>query len=293
VSAAAGVLGRTRTFLEMVRFSHTVFALPFALAGLLVGSGGWPEPRVLGWVLAAMVGARTAAMAFNRLADAALDARNPRTAGRAIPAGLLSRGAVAAATVLAAALFVVAAWRLNPLCLSLAAPTLVVLLGYSLTKRFTSLCHFALGLALGIAPLGAYLGATGAFDAGWRAAATLGGAVLLWVAGFDILYACQDVDADRAADLHSVPARLGIARALRVAAALHALAFVALAAYGVLADLGACFAAALVLSGGLLAWQHRLVRPDDLARVNTAFFHANAAVSLLVLGGTAADILRR
>jgi 4-hydroxybenzoate polyprenyltransferase len=285
--------GRVRAFLEMVKFSHTVFALPFALCGLLLGSGGLPGPRVLGWVVVAMVGARTAAMAFNRLADASLDARNPRTATRALPAGTLSRGLVAAAMVASAGLFVLAAARLGPLCLALSGPTLAVLLGYSLTKRFTALCHFALGLALGIAPLGGYLAATGAFDGRWPAAATLGGAVLLWVAGFDALYACQDVEADRAAGLHSIPARLGVARALRVAAALHGGAWLALAAYGALADLGAAYAVALAVVGGLLAWQHRLVRPDDLARVNLAFFHANAAISLLVLIGTAADLLRR
>jgi 4-hydroxybenzoate polyprenyltransferase len=277
----------------MVKFPHTLFALPFALAAMLLPRRGLPDGATIGWILAAMVGARTAAMSFNRLADHRLDARNPRTAGRELPSGRLSRGFVAGALALSAGLFLLAAARLNRLCLLLALPTLAVLLGYSLTKRFTALCHLALGTALGISPLGAHLAVTGAFDAGFAAAAVLGAAVALWVAGFDVIYACQDAEADRALGLRSIPASLGVPRALRVAAAFHAGAAGLLFSYGVLAGLGPWFFGAAGVATALLLLEHRVVRADDLARVNLAFFHLNAAVSLLVLAGTAADIFLR
>lgn len=282
--------GRLRTFLSMIRFSHTLFALPFALTGMLLPRRGLPEGRAVAWILVAMVGARTAAMTFNRLADHRLDATNPRTAGRALPAGRLSRGWTAGALVLSIGLFVLAAASLNRLCLLLAGPTLVVLLGYSLTKRFTALCHFALGLALGISPVGAYLGVAGAFDEGSLAAAVLGGAVVLWVAGFDVIYACQDVDHDRAEGLRSIPAALGIPRALGVARALHAATAGALFAFGVLAGLGAPFFVAMGVVVALLLVEHRLVRPGDLSRMETAFFRINAGVAIVVLAGTAASL---
>jgi len=282
--------GKVRSFLEMIRFSHTLFALPFALTGMLLPRRGLPEGRQVLWILAAMVGARTAAMTFNRLADHALDARNPRTAGRALPAGILTRSFVLVALILSIALFLGAAAALNSLCLLLAAPTLAVLLGYSMTKRFTALCHFALGLALGISPMGAYLGVTGAFDAGFAAAAVLAGAVTLWVAGFDVIYACQDVEADRALGLHSIPARMGIAPALRMAMALHAVTVGLLFAFGVLAGLGWPYFVAMGPVVALIFMEHRVVRPDDLARVNLAFFNINAAVAVLVLAGTAAAL---
>jgi 4-hydroxybenzoate polyprenyltransferase len=280
-------------FLRMIRFSHTVFALPFALTGMLLPRRGLPEGRTVGWILVAMVGARTAAMAFNRIADHRLDARNPRTAGRALPAGTLSRGFVAGGLALSVALFLFAAWSLNNLCFLLAFPTLVPLLGYSLTKRFTVLCHFALGLALGVSPLGAYLGVTGAFDAGFPAALVLGLAVLFWLPGFDVLYSCQDVESDRALGLHSIPASLGIPRALRLAMLFHCVTVGLLFAFGVLAGLGAPFFVAMGIVVGLLIVEHRLVRPGDLSRLDFAFFHVNAAVSILVLAGTAASLWLR
>ena len=293
-SAAAsnpGLIERARRFLEMIRFSHTVFALPFALAAMLLPRRGLPDGRTIAWILAAMVGARTAAMTFNRLADHHLDARNPRTAGRALPAGTLGRGFAFAALVLSSGLFLLAAWSLNRLCFLLAFPTLAVLLGYSLTKRFTSLCHFALGLALAISPLGGYLAVTGAFDGGFPAVLALALAVFFWLPGFDILYACQDVEADRALGLHSIPARIGIAPALRLAAALHAVTVGFLFAFGVLAGFGAPWFVAAGVVAALLVMEHRIVRPDDLARVNIAFFRINAAVAVLVLAGTCADLL--
>jgi 4-hydroxybenzoate polyprenyltransferase len=277
----------------MVKFPHTVFALPFALAAMLLPRRGLPDGATIAWILAAMVGARTAAMTFNRIVDRALDARNPRTAGRALPAGTLSTRFASIALVLSIALFVAAAAALGPICLALAGPTLVVILGYSLTKRFTFLCHLALGAALGISPMGAYLGVARAFDAGFAAAACLGAAVALWVAGFDAIYACQDVEHDRALGLRSLPARFGIPAALRAAAVLHAAAAGLFFAFGVLAGLGAPYFVAAGVAAALLVMEHRIVRPDDLARVNLAFFHLNAGVSMLVLAGTGLDIFLR
>jgi 4-hydroxybenzoate polyprenyltransferase len=291
VTPAASGPGRIAAFLGMIRFSHTVFALPFALAGMLLPRRALPEPAAILGILAAMVGARTAAMTFNRLADHRLDAANPRTAGRALPAGTLSRPFAAAALLASVALFVAAAASLNRLCLLLAGPTLVVLLGYSLTKRWTPLCHLALGAALGISPLGAYLGVSGAFDGGFPAALLLGLAVTTWVAGFDVVYACQDVDADRALGLHSVPARWGIGPALRVARVLHGVTAALLVAYGREAGLGPIWWGTLVPVGVLLVLEHRIVREGDLARMDLAFFRINAAVSILVLAGTAGAIL--
>jgi 4-hydroxybenzoate polyprenyltransferase len=281
---------KVRTFLEMVKFSHTVFALPFAAAGLLLPTGEIPGTQVLLWVLVAMVGARTAAMSFNRLADAGYDAANPRTADRALPAGSLSRRFVFVAMVLSVGAFAAATWKLNPLCFALAPPTVLVLLGYSLTKRFTFLSHFALGLALGISPCGAYLAVTGAFDPGFAAPLLLGIAVVLWVAGFDIVYSCQDVDFDRAEGLHSMPVSFGVPAALRVAAWLHVLTVAALLLFGWFGEFGSFFFLSVGIVAVLLVVEHRLVSPDDFGSVNIAFFNINAAISLLVLAGVVADL---
>jgi 4-hydroxybenzoate polyprenyltransferase len=269
----------------MVKFSHTIFALPFAVVGLLLPLRGLPPWVTTVWVLAAMVGARTAAMAFNRLVDARFDALNPRTASRAIPAGTLSRRVVAVGFAAAVALFLLACASLNPLCLALSPVTLVLLCGYSMAKRFTSLSHLVLGAALGLSPLGAYLAVTGSFDAGWTAPALLGLAVLFWVAGFDVIYACQDEAVDRSLGLHSLPARVGAARALRIAAGFHVLTVILLILFGLRAELGWAYGAAVALATVLLIYEHRLVSPGNLERVNTAFFHLNAIISLLVLGG--------
>ena len=293
--ASAGALPApvraVRTFMDMVKFSHTVFALPFAAVGLLLPLRGVPPTEILLWVLVAMVGARTAAMSFNRLADHRYDAFNPRTAGRALPAGMLSRRGVLLAVVLSSGLFGYACWKLNHLCFVLAVPTLVVIFGYSLLKRITSLSHFGLGIALGIAPLGGYLAVQGAFDPSFSQALLLGAAVLLWVAGFDIIYACQDLEVDRSLGLHSLPARLGIDWALRISRLLHVLTVVLLLLFGWHAEFGAFYFCTVVIVAVLLVVEHRLVSPDDLDRVNMAFFHVNAAISVLVLAGVAADLL--
>ena len=288
----AGAESHTRMFalirklLELVRFSHTVFALPFALLSAALAWRDkpfqWPD---LAGVLLCMVCARSAAMAFNRLADRHLDAQNPRTAGRHLPAGTLSVAAVVGFTAATATGFVAATLLFllrdppNPWPLYLSGPVLLFVLGYSLAKRFTSLAHFWLGAALMLAPVATWIAVKGVTDL--LPPALLGGAVLFWVGGFDILYACQDVAFDRAAGLHSVPARLGVVTSLRIAAACHAVMFALLVGLGFASPhLGAVYFAGLAGIGALLVYEHRLVRPDDLTRVNRAFFHVNGVISL-------------
>lgn len=227
-----------RRTLEMIRFSHSVFALPFALFALFLASGGWPEPRVLAWVLVAMLAARSAAMAVNRIADRRFDAENPRTATRHLVTGALSVGYALAFTVVLTAVFLLAAANLNPTALALAPVVLLVLFGYSFLKRFTSLAHLGVGLALGLSPLGAWVAGAGGLVGDLAVPLALGVGVLAWVAGFDVIYACQDEAHDRRLGLHSLPARLGAARALRWAAVLHAASVLAFVAVGVRAGLG-------------------------------------------------------
>jgi len=276
-----GALSAIRTWARSVKFSHSLFALPFALSGATLaaaesGIGAW---QIL-WIVVAMFGARNAAMGFNRLADQEYDARNPRTAGRELPSGLLSRRAVWVLTILLSALFVFACFRLNPLCGRLSPVALIIVLGYSYTKRFTWASHLVLGLALGLAPVGGWVGVAGSFSS---VAWLLGAGVLTWVAGFDVVYACQDVDFDRREGLHSIPARLGVGPALHVARALHAAALAALAAVGVAADLHPVYWAGWATVAALLVWEHRLVRTDDLSRLGVAFFNMNAVISAVYL----------
>jgi len=277
-TAGGGLWYGLRETAEMIKLQHTVFALPFAVISLVTATGaGWPAPRVWLWVLVAMVAARTAAMTFNRIVDADIDAANPRTAGRALPAGRLSRRFAWVVTVASALVFVAAAGQLNRLCLLLSPAALAVLLGYSFTKRFTPLAHLWLGLALGISPVGAWLAASGRFA---LPPLVLSGAVMLWVAGFDVIYSLQDEGFDREHGLESIPARLGARRALAVARLLHLGALAGFAAFAVLAGGGPWRLLAVALAGALLAWQHRLVRPGDLSRVDAAFFTANGVLSL-------------
>lgn len=283
------MLALTRKLLELVRFSHTVFALPFALASAALA---WKDEPfrwldLVGIVLC-MVFARSAAMAFNRLADRRHDADNPRTAARHLPAGTLSVTTVVGFTLLTAAGFVASTLLFlyrdppNPWPLYLSAPVLLFVLGYSLAKRFTSLVHFWLGAALMLAPVAAWIAVRGPVDL--LPPVLLGAAVLFWVSGFDILYACQDADFDRAAGLHSVPARLGVRGGLRAAAACHAVMVGLLVALGFASPhLGAVYFAGLVPVGLLLVYEHRIVRPDDLSRVNRAFFQVNGVISLGLL----------
>ena len=277
-----------RKLLELIRFSHTVFALPFALLSAALAWKAEPFRWLdLVGILLGMVFARSAAMAFNRLVDRRLDAANPRTAGRHLPAGTLSVATVAAFTAACCLLFVLSTALFllrqppNPWPLYLSGPVLLFVLGYSLAKRFTSLVHVWLGAALALAPVAAWVAVTGTVAA---EPLLVGGAVLLWVTGFDLLYACQDADYDRAAGLHSLPARLGVRRSLRLAAGLHAGMVLVLAALGWASPhLGAVYFAGLAAVAGLLVVEHRLVRPDDLTRVNAAFFQVNGVISVGLL----------
>jgi 4-hydroxybenzoate polyprenyltransferase len=270
-----------RTTLEMIKIEHTLFALPFALLGAVLAAQGLPTARQALWITLAMVGARSAAMAFNRIADRAYDAANPRTATRAIPAGQLSLPFAWAFTAAAAALFFLAAAMLNRLTLLLAPVALASVLLYSYTKRFTSLSHVVLGWCLSIAPTGAWVAVRGALDSPVPLLLSL--VVLLWTAGFDVLYACQDYDFDRRAGLRSIPARVGVGRALWVSRLLHAGAFAALVGLYFLTGLGALALAGVLATGALLVYQHSLVRADDLSRLNAAFFTTNAFVSVILL----------
>ena len=271
------MIGRAVSFGRMIKFSHSIFALPFALTSLLLAAGPGLGIGTVLWILVAMVGARSAAMGFNRLADQGIDALNPRTAGRELPQGLLSRAEVWAFVVLSAGAFVLAAGMLNPLCLALSPVALAIVFGYSYTKRFTPLSHLVLGLALAIAPVGAWLAVRGAFAG---EPIVLGSAVLCWVAGFDTIYACQDADFDRRAGLRSVPAWLGIARALVVAKVLHVLAVALLASLYWMTPLHPIYLLGVTGVAALLAYEHSLVRPDDLSRVDLAFFTLNGWISV-------------
>ncbi len=279
--------------LEMIKFEHSIFALPFALTGaaLAFRQQGFPAQGVLSkalWIVVAMVAARSAAMAFNRIVDTAIDGRNPRTKARHLPAGLLSRGFAWGFVVLTAAAFFFAAAQLNRLCLRLAPVALAIVFFYSFTKRFTSFSHLVLGLSLGIAPAAAWIAVTGALDPRilW-----LTGAVMFWTAGFDVIYSCQDYDFDCAESLFSVPRALGIAGALRVAQAMHALMILCLGALAYSLHVGPLALAGIAAVLALLIYEHSLVKPNDLSRVNAAFFTMNGWVSMLFFFFWAADIL--
>jgi len=279
--------------LEMIKFEHSIFALPFAGVGALlaVRDAGYAVPHLvakLAWIAVAMVSARSAAMSFNRLLDADVDARNPRTQARHLPSGVLTKSFAWAFLGAATLLFLVAARMLSPLCLALAPAALVVLWGYSFTKRFTTFSHLVLGLALGIAPAAAWIALRGSLD--WRIL-PLTAAVMLWTAGFDIIYACQDYEFDVAEGLFSYPRRFGIAGALAIARGFHILMLVCLLALVYTFGLGPISLAGVAAVAALLAYEHSLVKPHDLSRVNAAFFTVNGYVSVLFFGFWAADIL--
>ena len=286
--AAVGPLAKIRLTLEMIKFEHSVFALPFALTGALLAVRGLPSWRQIFWIVVAMVGARSAAMTFNRIADLKLDALNPRTKSRPLPTGQLSLGFAVGFTVLACGVLVLAARQLNPLAFKLSPVAIALLFGYSYTKRFTWLSHVILGICLGLSPIAAWIALRGSISV---SVLLLGAAVSLWTAGFDIIYACQDVEFDHALGLHSLPRRYGIPAALYVSAALHALTFVLLVAVAGMENLGWIALAGLVAVGVLLAYEHTIVKPHDLARVNAAFFTVNGYISLLFFFTWAADIL--
>ena len=279
-----------RTTLEMIKWEHSVFALPFALCGAMLAAGGWPTAHQLLWIVVAMVAARSAAMAFNRLADHALDSANPRTRTRALPAGTLSRRFVSLFVLTAAAGLIFAAAQLNPLTFVLSPVALAVILLYSHTKRYTRWSHLVLGFGLGMSPAASWIAVRGSLD---PRILVLTAAVTLWVAGFDILYACQDLDFDRQAGLYSIPSAFGIASALWISRFLHGLMLLLLAALVALFSLGSLAMAGVAVVGLLLVYEHSLVSPRDLSRLNAAFFTLNGVISLIFFAFVAGDLLLR
>ncbi len=288
----SGFLRKIAELLEAIKFQHSVFALPFALTATLLALRGtdMSGPDLvwkLVWIIVAMVAARSAAMAFNRLIDAPMDALNPRTAGRALPAGRLSKRFAAVFVSISAAVLVLAAWQLNPLCFMLSPLALGLALGYSYTKRFTALSHVVLGTVLGVAPAAAWIAVRGTLD---PAILLLALAVTLWTAGFDIIYSCQDVAFDRSAGLHSIPARLGVARALLVSRLLHVGMVICLLGMWLNMGLGLVALLGVVTMAGLLVYEQSLVSADDLSRVDAAFFTVNGWASVLFAAFWAVDL---
>jgi 4-hydroxybenzoate polyprenyltransferase len=274
----------------MIKWEHSIFALPFALCGAMLAASGFPTAHQLLWIVIAMLSARSAAMAFNRLADAAIDAANPRTRTRALPAGHLSSAFVATFVIVSCAIFILAAAQLNRLTLWLSPVALAILLLYSYTKRFTRWSHLALGFALGIAPAAAWIAVRGSLD---PRILLLTAAVTFWVAGFDILYACQDFQFDRDAGLHSIPRHFGIPRALWIARAFHAIMLILLFSLLPVFALGKLALAGILAVMFLLVYEHSLVKPGDLSKLNAAFFTMNGIISVVFAAFVAADLLLR
>jgi 4-hydroxybenzoate polyprenyltransferase len=284
------VLHNLRVTLEMIKWEHSVFALPFALCGAMLAAGGLPSVHQLAWIIAAMVAARSAAMAFNRWADAAIDAANPRTNTRALPAGHLSPAFVATFVVVSSLIFILAASQLNRLSLELSPVALAVLLLYSYTKRLTRWSHLVLGFALGIAPSAAWIAVRGSLD---PRILLLTAAVTFWVGGFDVLYACQDYDFDRQAGLHSVPRYFGVAASLSIARGFHLIMVALLVALVITFGMGKLAIAGVIAVVLLLLYEHSLVKADDLSKLNAAFFTMNGVISVLFFIFVAADVLLR
>jgi 4-hydroxybenzoate polyprenyltransferase len=290
MATETSLIRKITVFLEMIKFSHTVFALPFALTGALLAANGLPSGRQVLWIILAMVGARTAAMGLNRLIDAEIDARNPRTAKRAIPAGLIGKGATLVFIVAATLLLLFAAMMLNPLCLRLSPVAIFFLVLYSFCKRFTSLAHVVLGICLAAAPMGAWAAIRGSID---TPALILGGIVLFWVAGFDILYALQDLEFDRVAGLHSIPVALGVEGSLRAARLFHLVMMGLLLWLFVTMHLGVLFLVGILVAGAMLLYEHLLLKDGNLDKLDAAFFNMNGYISIAILAFTAADLLVR
>jgi 4-hydroxybenzoate polyprenyltransferase len=278
---------RFENYLGLVRFSHTIFALPFALVSMIVAADGLPAWRVIGWILFCMVMARTAAMTFNRIVDRHMDALNPRTKDRHLPAGKVSLLEANLLFLITSALFVFGAWQLNLLAFWLSPVALAVVCGYSLSKRFFSFCHIILGLSLAIAPVGAWIGVTGTLA--WPSL-ILAAAVLFWVTGFDIIYALMDEDFDRKMGIHSAVVKYGPVRALRIAFGLHLVCILFIVLFGILGSLGWIYYAGCGFFGGLIVYQHTLVAPEDISNVNIAFFNVNGTISIGLLCFTMLDV---
>jgi 4-hydroxybenzoate polyprenyltransferase len=284
----AMLLTRIRTYGRLIKFSHTIFALPFALAAVLLANRHQPVSwATLAWIVLAMASARSAAMGFNRLADYEFDRRNPRTSDRPLTSGAIDRKSVLCFIFISSSVFVLSATALGRLCFVLSVPVLLVLFFYSYTKRFTAFSHLVLGFGIGLAPIGAWIAVTGSLTPG---IVLLSLALMTYIAGFDILYACQDIDFDRQSGLFSLPARWGASRALTASSLLHAATFLCLLAVTFAFSLGRVYLLFLALISLLLIIEHLLVRPDRLDRVNVAFFHVNSAISVLLFVGILADV---
>ncbi|SDY86911.1 4-hydroxybenzoate polyprenyltransferase [Evansella caseinilytica] len=283
---------KLKIILEMIKFEHTVFALPFAFLGAILGSlvvtGNWPSVYQWIWITLAMVGARSAAMSLNRVIDAKIDKKNPRTAERAIPAGLISYFEVSLFIILSFALLFFSAFQLNMLAVYLLPIAVFFLVIYSYTKRFTWLCHLVLGTTIGIAPLGGWVGATGSLS--WEAFMLFIG-VAFWIAGFDVIYATQDAEYDSNVKLFSIPSRFGLAKALKIARGLHFISFTAMAGLVLVTPLGWIYFIGVLIAGGIMFYEHTLVSPDDLSKVNVAFFTMNGIISIVMLAFTIGDLL--
>lgn len=275
------------TFLKMIKLEHSLFALPFAFVGMFLAANGMPSWNVILWVVAAMVGARSAAMGLNRYADAEIDARNPRTASREIPAGNISKTATIFYIILSLAVYFLAAVMLNKLTAILSPIPILIFILYAYAKRFTNFCHIILGIALGLAPVCAWIAVTGTVN---LPPFILGGAIILWVAGFDILYAIQDIEYDRKEGLHSIPAVFGVSGSLIIARLLHFAAFFLFILLMAFTNLGYIYLAGVLISGALMAYEHSLVSKDDLSKLNMAFFNMNAYISITIMIFSIIDI---
>lgn len=282
------VFARIALYLRMIKFSHSIFALPFALTAALIAAAGLPTLKQVLWIVVAMVGARSGAMGLNRVIDRHIDRANPRTANREIPRGVISAAETVVFIVVSFALLFLAAAMLNPLCLMLSPVAVAVLFLYSYTKRFTWAAHFVLGLAISAAPLGAWIAVRGSFDPGILPLAL---AVIFWLAGFDVLYALQDLEFDRTHGLYSIPQRFGVARSLYLARGLHLIAFLLLGTTGLIFRLGLFFWAGMVIVAGLFIYEHSLVRQGDLSKLDMAFFNMNGYISMTVFLFTLTDYL--
>jgi 4-hydroxybenzoate polyprenyltransferase len=275
-----------RAFFDLIKFEHTIFALPFAYLGMLLAAEGWPSFHQFFWITAAMASARTLAMGFNRIADRYWDAHNPRTAQRPLVSGSVSLRTAWAGTLLAGVALILSAWQLGPLPLLLLPGAVLFLIGYSFTKRFTVLSHFVLGFTDGLAPAGAWAAVRGSlFTPEDLPAWLLLAIVTLWIAGFDLIYACQDVAFDREYRLHAIPARYGVAYALHLSVICHVLMMALLAALGIWLSLSWPFWLAYLVVSALLVWEHALVHPDDLSNINLAFFNINSYISIALFAG--------
>ncbi|WP_037289266.1 UbiA-like polyprenyltransferase [Saccharibacillus sacchari] len=286
------MFGKIRVFLEMIKIEHTLFALPFAFMGMLLGSvvinGHLPSWAQAGWILLAMIGARSAAMGMNRLIDRYIDAKNPRTEKRAIPAGLLKTSEVAIFVVVFLGLFLWATWELSRFALTLFPIALALILLYSYTKRFTWLCHIVLGATIALAPLGGWAAVTDSFS--WSSLVFYI-AIAFWTAGFDVIYACDDIDFDRKEGIYSIPSRFGLEKALKIAQGFHIVTAIGLISLVFITPLGWWYAAGVVIACSILFYQHRIVKPSDLSRVQTAFFTMNSWLSSIVFVFTLIDLV--